>query len=195
MTPRQEEILTTSIRILTREGSRAITMKRVATELGLTEAAIYRHFPSKKALLVGLYGFVKDTLLARIAPIIASEASHEERLKSLLSATLRYLSVNRGVTLILLAESIFQHDDAINEAMRKLFTEFAAIAETLIQAGIAEGAFDAGLDARLASTALAGMVQGLLTRSLLTGDPIDPDALAPALAGMFLSGISKQRTG
>jgi len=192
ITRHQERILKASIAILTREGSRALTMKRVAEELGLTEAAIYRHFPCKKALLAALYAFVKAGLLARIAPVIASETSPKKRIRALLSATLRYLFENKGVTIVLLAEAIYQHDEEINCAMRDLFTGYTALAETLIQAGVLGGFFDPGVDPRLAATALAGLVQASITRQLLTGEPVDPERHAAALADIILSGISKR---
>jgi len=191
-TPRQREILATALQILAEEGSRALTMKRVAQCLHLTEAAIYRHFRNKKALLGALYGFVREQLLAQLAPILATDEPPPERLALFIEGTIRYLHTHRGVNLILLAESIYQRDEELTEAMLAIFTGYKSLAETLLQAGKASGHFRKDLNTDMSATCLAGMIQGVLTRHMLTvGEeiPVDVPGTAGELADGLLRGL------
>jgi AcrR family transcriptional regulator len=191
-TPRQREILATALEILAEEGSRALTMKRVAQYLHLTEAAIYRHFRNKKALLCALYGFVREQLLAQLAPILATDKPPPERLAFFIEGTIRTLHTHRGVNLILLAESIYQRDEELTEAMLAIFTGYKSLAETLLQAGKASGHFREDLNTDMSATCIAGMIQGVLTRHMLTGGKeiaVDPSVAAGELADGLLRGF------
>ncbi|MEO6089759.1 MAG: TetR/AcrR family transcriptional regulator [Umezawaea sp.] len=49
--PTTSRIASAALRILVEEGSAAVTMRRVATAVGVTPMAIYKHYPSRQALL------------------------------------------------------------------------------------------------------------------------------------------------
>jgi AcrR family transcriptional regulator len=51
MTETAGRIAAAALRILVGEGAQAVTMRRVATEAGVTAMATYRHFPNREALL------------------------------------------------------------------------------------------------------------------------------------------------
>jgi len=50
LSPRQREIVGVARGLLTREGVEALTLGRVAQELGIKPPSLYKHFPSKRAL-------------------------------------------------------------------------------------------------------------------------------------------------
>ena len=50
LTPRRREIVEAARRILEREGESALTMRRLAADLGLKAPSLYKHFPDKEAL-------------------------------------------------------------------------------------------------------------------------------------------------
>ena len=72
LTKRQLEILETSAQIISHEGVQAFTMKQVAVELGVSEPAIYKHFPNKVAILSALlsqfYEKMERLASAHLAP-------------------------------------------------------------------------------------------------------------------------------
>jgi len=53
-----------------------ITTASIAREVGVSEAALYRHFPSKAKMFEGLILFIEETLFVRINRIIAEEKKH-----------------------------------------------------------------------------------------------------------------------
>jgi AcrR family transcriptional regulator len=58
-----ERIVAAARAILTEEGSDAVSMRRVASSVGLTPMAIYRHYPNREALLE----VVADRIFAELA--------------------------------------------------------------------------------------------------------------------------------
>ncbi len=63
---RREHILQSLARMLETNPGQRITTAKLASEVGVSEAALYRHFPSKARMFEGLIEFIEDSLLSRI---------------------------------------------------------------------------------------------------------------------------------
>jgi AcrR family transcriptional regulator len=64
---RNRKIAIASRRLLDKEGTEAVTMRRVARAVGITPMAIYRHYPDRAALLNSLADEGFEELAARLA--------------------------------------------------------------------------------------------------------------------------------
>ena len=67
--PRQLDIMQKLTLMLERKGPVNITTALLAKECGITEAAIYRHFPSKRKIYSGLVDFCEKNLFDLISKI------------------------------------------------------------------------------------------------------------------------------
>jgi TetR/AcrR family transcriptional regulator len=74
---RKNDILESIARMLETLPGARITTASIASEVGVSEAALYRHFPSKAKMFEGLILFIEETLFVRINRIIAEEKSTE----------------------------------------------------------------------------------------------------------------------
>ncbi|NIA05207.1 MAG: TetR family transcriptional regulator [Proteobacteria bacterium] len=192
LTVRQEEILTAALEIVAAEGSRALTMKRVARAVGVTEAAIYRHFENKRHLLLALYGYVKELLLSELSPVLAEELPAPERLALFVETMLDYLSKHKGINLILLAETIYHQDEELRKAMLDIFSSFRELARTLIMAGMTSGDFRRDIDIDGFATFLSGMMQSVLIKNMLAkgaAGEFDVEAAKKAIPDCILRGL------
>ena len=70
---RREQILQALAHMLEHQAGQRITTKSLAAEVGVSEAALYRHFPSKARMFEGLIDFIEETLLSRINLILKEE--------------------------------------------------------------------------------------------------------------------------
>ena len=75
---RRQQILEALAQMLEANPGERITTAGLARQVGVSEAALYRHFPSKGKMFEGLIEFVEDTLFSRIGVIIKEENSDEE---------------------------------------------------------------------------------------------------------------------
>ena len=81
---RREQILDRASELATEAGLGQLTMKRIAARVGFSEAAIYRHFPTKQALLLGLMDRLETQLLQPIRAIAnKSELAPTARLQQI----------------------------------------------------------------------------------------------------------------
>lgn len=84
-----EKIATAARKLLEREGADAVTMRRVATAVGITPMALYRHFADRDGLLHALADTGFEELAARAAKI-AMPADPDEQLRNILDAFLNF---------------------------------------------------------------------------------------------------------
>jgi len=81
--PTAARIAIAARRILAKDGADAVTMRRVASAVGITAMALYRHYPDRAGLLNALADEGFDQLAARISALRLS-GTLEERLGAIL---------------------------------------------------------------------------------------------------------------
>jgi AcrR family transcriptional regulator len=74
-----ERIAEIALRILEEEGPEAVTMRRVAEQVGVTPMAIYHHFPNRDALLKS----ITDAEFAKLRDFIESRRLNAETTETL----------------------------------------------------------------------------------------------------------------
>lgn len=106
--PRQREILEKSLGIIAQEGVQNFTMRHIGAAMNMSEAAIYRHFPNKVAILSALL----DDLLCNMQSLLQThvKARQTQGVQAFFSAWLRQLSARPEMTAIIFAEEIFQSE-------------------------------------------------------------------------------------
>jgi AcrR family transcriptional regulator len=113
-TPRQEEILDHTFELVREAGLAGLTMKKVAERVGFTEAAVYRHFPSKQALLLGLVGRLEEMLLGTVRTIARDPSlPAPAKLEAILVHHIGLLVATDGLPILLIAEASASGDEEI----------------------------------------------------------------------------------
>jgi len=137
-TKRQKELVEAAIRVTANDGIQKLTIRNVAFAIGVSEAAVYRHFASKHALLQAILVHLDSLLTPQFATLLASEASYREALTKFVHDLFTLLEHNAAFTLMLFAEETFNVDiqlkpqlDALLQGnLKQLSTFYAqAIAE------------------------------------------------------------------
>ena len=80
--PRQLDIMQNLAKMLESKGPVKITTATLAKNCGITEAAIYRHFPSKRSIYAQLFSFCDDTIFAKCNELKKEKISSRDKVKS-----------------------------------------------------------------------------------------------------------------
>ena len=124
---RREEILQALAQMLeSSEGSQRITTARLATTVGVSEAALYRHFPSKAKMFEGLIEFIEDSLMSRINLILTDEKDTLLRLRLIIQLLLGFAEKNPGLTRILTGHALMFEQDRLQSRINQLFERIEA---------------------------------------------------------------------
>ncbi|MBP7814443.1 MAG: TetR/AcrR family transcriptional regulator [Thermoanaerobaculia bacterium] len=133
LTPRQAEILDRAIEVVAAEGLGSFTLKQVAERVGFTEAAIYRHFPDKRALVLALVDRLARLLLEPAAAH-AADASRppRERLEAVVRHHVSLLTGTGGLPILLFAEGLVAGDEAIMARLRETLRSYLTLLAGLL---------------------------------------------------------------
>ena len=98
-----------------------ITTAKLAAEVGVSEAALYRHFPSKTRMFEALIEFVEETLFSRINLIVAEDIDSVDRCRKILLLLLSFCDRNPGITRILSGGVTSGEDARIHTRVGQIF--------------------------------------------------------------------------
>ncbi|MBL4820792.1 MAG: nucleoid occlusion factor SlmA [Gammaproteobacteria bacterium] len=118
---RKEQILQSLARMLETSPGERITTAALAREVGVSEAALYRHFPSKARIYEGLINFIEDTLFTRFNRILADESNATDRCEQMLSLILTFADKNPGITRILVGDALAGESDRLRTRVAQIF--------------------------------------------------------------------------
>jgi AcrR family transcriptional regulator len=121
VTPRQEEILDRALELVREGGLTNLTMRKVAERVGFTEPALYRYYPNKQALVLGLLDRLESMLLPKIREAAAERRSPPvERLVRMVSHHAGMIVDTDGLPFLLLAEASAAGDKAVIARMGRI---------------------------------------------------------------------------
>ncbi len=118
---RKDQILQALARMLESAPGERITTAALAREVGVSEAALYRHFPSKARMFEGLIKFIEETLFARVSRIINEEESAELRCHNILLLLLTFCDKNPGMTRLLTGDALAGETERLRERIAQFF--------------------------------------------------------------------------
>jgi TetR/AcrR family transcriptional regulator len=118
---RKQEILSALAAMLETNPGQRITTARLAAEVGVSEAALYRHFPSKAKMFEGLIDFTEDTILSRINQILENEKNTVVRCEMIIALLLTFVQRNPGITRILTGDALLGEHDRLRGRVQSLF--------------------------------------------------------------------------
>ena len=127
---RRQEILQTLARMLEKQNTK-ITTALLASELDISEAALYRHFPSKAKMFESLIDFAEETIFSRIKSISAERDDSLNKCNRIINLVLNFCSKNPGITRLLIGNSLVSEYESLNTRIKsiheKLTQNFKAI--------------------------------------------------------------------
>lgn len=155
-TPRQEELLELALQLAREVGLAGLTVRRLAERAGFTEAALYRHFHNKQALLLAMVERLSEERL--LAPMRAIAADRERTPRQRLAAVVRHhvgtVLALEGLPVLVLAEAAAAGDEVLLARFRVIVAELRSILGGLIAEA---GAGEDGPSAAALSVALIGI--------------------------------------
>ncbi len=138
--PRKQLILEALASELQKKPGERITTAALAKSVGVSEAALYRHFASKAKMFEGLIEFAEETVFARINQILSDEKETSARCAKVLYLLLGFADRNPGITRILLGDALIGETERLHSRVEQFFarleTQFKQI---LREASMREG--------------------------------------------------------
>ena len=173
---RRQQILETLAAELERNPGARITTARLAEALEVSEAALYRHFPSKARMFEGLIGFAEDSVFGLFARILREEPEAPRRCERLVGVLLGFAARNPGITRVLMGDAL----QGEHERLRARVGQFFERCETQLRQVLNQHELDThqrlALPASAASGLMLAFAEGRMAQYLRSGFRQRPDA-------------------
>lgn len=166
-----------------------ITTTWIARQMGVTQGALFKHFPTKEAILEAVMSWVAERLLARIDQSAQGCDSPLVALEAMFLAHIAFVSEHPGVPRMLFGELQRQGDTLPKKMVQTLIRQYRERLQLLLEQGKASGELDAQLDFDSAAVLFIGSIQGLVMQSLIAGDVARLRDDAPGVWSIYRRGI------
>ena len=157
---RKEQILQSLATILEQSPGGRITTAGLARHVGVSEAALYRHFPSKAKMFEALIEFIENTIFSRINQIVKEEMEAEKRCEKILGLILTFCERNPGITRILTGDPLAGETERLRQRVTQLFDRIEAQLRQIIREMPIRGDRSTSTDPVVAANLLLSIAEG-----------------------------------
>jgi AcrR family transcriptional regulator len=186
---RREVTVETVIELAAEQNPTDITTGAIAKRMGVTQGALFRHFPSKDAILQAVMEWVSERLLARVDKATSAAASPLAALEAAFMAHIDFISEHPGVPRMLFGELQRAEQTMAKRMAQTLIQRYGERLGRLVAEGKDRGELMAALDEKAAVTLFIGTIQGLVMQALIAGDVARIRERAPAVFALFRRAI------
>ena len=151
---RKQQILMALAEMLEEAPDTRITTARLASAVGVSEAALYRHFPSKRNMYAALLEFAEDTLFGLIGRIPGEQAGALDQCHRLLCIYLEFCEKNPGITRLLTGRALTGESLRLHQQVEQLYRRL----ETQLKQYLREAEMREQLRTRLPVTTAANLL-------------------------------------
>ena len=169
-----------------------ITTTAIAQRMGLTQGALFRHFPTKDAILEAVMTWVAERLLSRVDRAAQNVTSPLAALEAVFMAHIDFVSEHPGVPRMLFGELQRPGETLPKRMVQTLIHRYGERLRHLLERGKAIGELDANLDIEAASVSFIGSIQGLVMQSLIAGDAARIRRDASGVFAIYRRGIGSE---
>ncbi|MEH6445676.1 MAG: nucleoid occlusion factor SlmA [Oceanospirillaceae bacterium] len=153
-TSRREQILQCLVAMLENEPGARITTAALAKNVGVSEAALYRHFPSKAKMFEGLIDFIEETVFSRTNIITHSQTPSARQCEQVLTLVLTFVERNPGMARILTGDALTGEPDRLRISINQFFQRL----ETQLKQVLREAELKEGLRTETTASATANLM-------------------------------------
>ncbi len=174
-----------------KRGLQTLTIRELATANGLSEAALYRHFRSKREILMAVASDIETKLMRAIKEASRGRNDPMDRLRGIMGAHLSFTERRMGGLFVLVSEAINQRDPILRRQLRRIVARYLGQITAELKQARAMGAIRRDLDLTDASQIFFGLIQTTAMNYVLSGYREPPAKAFGSLWGIYARGICR----
>ena len=163
---RKQIILQSLAKLLEERAATKVTTASLARESGITEAALYRHFPSKRSIFLELFTFCDETIFQKVGEI-KKEASIEpdEKIRLIFFFFIIFLEKNKGFARILSREALGPNEKNVINAVNQFYERLELSMKQILASERERIQLTPGISSHL----ITSTIEGIISRFIRNG--------------------------
>lgn len=181
------------VALAARQNPSDITTAAIAKHMGVTQGALFKHFPTKDSIVQAVMEWVAERLMARAEKAAQGATSPLVAIEAIFLAHVDFVAEHPGAPRMLFGE-LQRADMTVPKRMAQtLLSRYGERLKQLVEEGQAKGELSTRFDADAAVNLLIGMIQGLVMQSLLANDVERIRRDAPQVFAIYRRGIECEK--
>lgn len=157
---RKQQILETLARMLEQSPGERITTAQLAAALGVSEAALYRQFPSKARMFEGLLDFIEEVVFTRVRVILDEEPDAIARCGKIITLVLTFSARNPGMSRLLTGDALIGEDERLPARVSQLFDRLEMQLRQVLREGVLNANAPLVVDVNAAANLMLAVLEG-----------------------------------
>ena len=188
---RQATLVQAAVRLAAQCSPAEVTTAHLAEAVGITQGAVFRHFPSKQAVWLAVLDWTSNTLLEELHTAAAGAQDPLAALQAVFKAHVDFVIRHPGVPRLIFQELQHAGDSPLKAQVRGLMQRYRKLVGELMQRAREQGQLLPDADLESAAVIFIGSVQGLVMQALISGDISSIAITAPRVFHHFLFGFAR----
>ena len=156
---RKQIILQSLAKLLEERDATKVTTAVLAAESGITEAALYRHFPSKRSIFLELFTFCDQTIFQKVGEIKKdTKIQREEKVRLIFFFYAIFLEKNKGFARILSREALGPGEQTVIDSVNQFYERLELVIKQLLSLKKESLLLTSGQSAHLITSIMEGMI-------------------------------------
>ena len=166
---RKQEIISVVLKQADKVGPDRLSAAMIADEIGVSQPAIFRHFPGMKDLWLAVAAHIETVMKKKWEKALDPDKTPPEQLKSLVLTQLRFIQTVPAVPGILFSRELHAGNKGLRQAFAGMMHVFHGRITQLIIEGQKDGYFNSKSSPEDAAFLIIGFIQGLAVRWSISG--------------------------
>jgi TetR/AcrR family transcriptional regulator len=171
---RQQSILEALARELEKNPGSRITTASLGKAVGVSEAALYRHFASKAKMFEGLIDFAEESVFARVNQILKEQSQVEYRCAQTLYLLLAFSERNPGITRVLLGDALVGETQRLMVRVGQFFDRVETQLKQILREAEMRREIVLCADSAVLANLMIAFVEGLMHQYLRSRFKVSP---------------------
>lgn len=167
-TERQQELLNAAVRIVAKEGFSRLTIRKVAAAIGVTEPAVYRHFPHKLALLTAILEDLQSAVVPHFQKLAVADGTPDQLVSGFIDGLFSELTNKPAFAPLVFSEEAFHSEPQLRPRLVSMMRENMAVLGTSFAELQRRSLFRRDVSPEKMALITMGSIRLTITRSMLS---------------------------
>ncbi len=186
---RQQGTITAVVELCKEQDPATLTTANIAKQVGLSQGALFKHFPTKSRLWESVAGWVSAQLIKQVFSRADQYERADTALEAMFMAHIGFISRHPGIPRLMLGELQKPGNGPAKTIIRQTLTNYRIKVHDLIERGIEQQQFAADVDTESAAIMYLGAVQGLVVQGMVNNNIDTLEQLAPGIFKLFKASL------
>lgn len=164
LTARQLEIIEVSVGLIAEKGIQNLTTKNLSDKIGISEAALYRHFSCKREILLTLLNMIENRFDQIISRINNEDISYAEKVEKIFLSRIEEFSKKPNIAKVIFSEEIFQNEPELSDKVYAIIRKTGKTFGYIIERAVEEGQIRSDVSPQHISLIILGSLRLTVTR-------------------------------